>query len=450
MKQLLFLLVFAPVAAVAFAMAVTLVRRNPLVGLGSAGLIVLFLWHVPNPPAIVTLSGLAVYPADVITVVLFTVGLLEVAQLRVNLRGWILLWWLFGLLIVLAMLRGISAFGPASAVNEARSLLYFFFTMTWVLATQPSRLRLPVFSLVLGWALVLVALYNAVTHGIGYASSSVVLNGEMRTGRILISSQALVLLLCAGTVFLGTASPPGPARQRSVISAIVFLAVVVVTQHRSVWIATALAMAAVLVSSRRGRARSQIFVFLVVGTWFALLGWSFGFFESVSSELVDSALSTRTLDWRTNSWRSLVSQAFDNGLAVVIGGEPFGSGFFRRIGGRGWSTGAAHNWYVAVFLRLGLSGLIVLGVILGAAFVRSRSVSAEWMFSLVAVGVYGFTYTVEWFMAPWLGAAVAVALGGALQSGHVGRDHAKTAKVVIGEIPAPGADHERLRSRGVR
>jgi hypothetical protein len=449
MTQLLFLLVFAPVAAVVFALAVTLVRRNPLVGLGSVGLTVLLLWHVPNPPAIVTLFGLAVYPADAITLVFFTVGLLEVTQLRVNLRGWILLWWLFGLLIALSTLRGVAVFGQATAVNEARSLLYFFFTMTWVLATQPSRLRLPMFSLVLGWALVLVALYNAVTHGIGDANSGVFFDGQLRTGRILISGQALVLMLCAATVFLGKAGSR-ESRRRSVISATVFLAVVVAAQHRSVWIAAALAMTAVLVSSRRGRTSNQIFVLFIAGTWFALLGWSLGLLESVSTELVDSALSTKTLDWRTSSWRALVSQAFDNGLAVVIGGEPFGSGFGRTIGARGWATAAPHNWYVTIFLRLGISGLIVLGVMLGAAFVRSRSVSAEWMFSLVAVGVYGFAYTVDWYVAPWLGAAMAMALGGALQSSHNEGDQDETHKALIGKIAAPRAGTKRLPSRDLR
>ena len=448
MTSLMLLLVIAPVAALAFVMAVTLVRRNPLVGLGSAGLIVLLLWQVPHPPAIVTVFGLAVYPADVITLVLFSVGLLEVAQLRVNLRGWILLWWLFGLLIALSTFRGVAAFGPATAVNEARSLLYFFFTMTWVLATQPSRLRLPTFSLVLGWALVLVALTNAVTHGIGDASSSITVNGEMLSGRILVSGQALILLLCAGTVLLGTVDSRG-GRQRSVISATVFLAVAVVAQHRSVLIATALAMVAVLVSSRRRRARSQIFVFFVVGTLFTLLGWSFGFFGSVSSDLVDAVLSTKTLDWRTSSWQSLISQTLDRGLAVIIGGEPFGGGFFRQLG-RGWTSGAAHNWYVTIYLRLGIIGLTVLGVILAAAFVRSRSVSAEWMFSLAAVGVFGFGYTVGWYVAPWLGAALAVALGGALQSGQNGRDEDETHRVLAGKTAAPRAGANRLQSSEVR
>lgn len=402
------------IALLAFVMATIVVRRYPLVGLGSVGLMIIILWEVPHPPAIVTVSGLAVYPADVITLVLFAVGVLQASQLRANLKVWIVPWWSFGLLIAVSTLLGVAAFGPGTAVNEARPFLHFFFAMTWVLATRPDRLRLRRISLILGWALVLIALYHGVRYGVGNAVSVLDSRG---TGRILVSGQAMALLLCAGTVYLGSAGSR-EARRRSTFSSIVFLGVVVLAQHRSVWVATAFGTVAVLIWSARGRTRNQVAVLLLVGTWLALLGWSFGL-ESPDSGLFESASNAGTLNWRTSGWQSLVSQAFAQGPAVVIGGEPFGSGFLRQLNTGRWATTSPHNWYVTVFLRVGIIGLALLALMLISAVAKARAMRAEWTFLLVAVGAYGLFYMVDWYLAPWLGAAMIVSLGGLRQIDHL-------------------------------
>lgn len=409
-----------------FALLVGLVRRYPPAGIGLAALIVLPLWEVPHPPPLITPAGLAVSPIDVITLILFVVGLLEFTQLKANLQGWLVPWLFLGLLIGISLLRGTAAFGLGAATNEARGILWFYFAMTWALATRPDRLRLHKCSLVLGWALALVALYHAVRYGIGGPSTRVSFgDAGYRAGRVLISSQAVALLLCTGTVMFMRTSGSGKGRRRFAGSSLVFFGVVLISQHRSVWIAGILSMTAVLISAKEGRASSRAFVLLSVGASLAFVTWT------LRSSVVDSALNSDTLDWRADSWQALISNAIARGPLTVLVGEPFGSGFLRRTIGGGMTGVQAHNWYVELFLRLGIVGLMLIVWMLVSTVLKLRARSSEWVFVPVAVGVYASAYAVDWFLAPWLAAAVVVSL----RSGGVSPE---ASAPIQSELPSAG------------
>ena len=436
-------LVFSSVAALAalvgFALAVAWVRRSPPVGLWLIGLTLISLWEVPNPPAILQLSGISVYPSDVITTVFFVVGVLELTQLRVNLGGLFALWVLFGLLIAVSLLRGVGEFGPGTAFSESRTIVYFFFAMTWALALRPDRLKLHTFSLALGWALVLVCLYHGVRYGIGSAASSISLDdGVTQSGRPLSGSQTVALLLCAATAKCGS----GKVRsQFPAVSSLVFLGGLVLAQHRSVWTAGLLGVGAVAIWSGRSLARKRAIVPLIVGAWLLLFGWTSGILSG--SEYVESAADTGTFAWRTASWQELISRSISNGLAVVIGGQPFGTGNLRQLSTGAWTAVSAHNWYVEIFLRLGIVGVITLAAVLVVALAKSRTGPPLWTFIIAAVAGFGWAYSVEWHLAPWLGAAITMSLG-------YGRIAASTPKTVPLSTSVRVAEFERASaSRGV-
>lgn len=411
--DLAFLGIVALAMLAAFTLAVGLVRRYPPAGIGLAALVIIPLWEVPHPPPLITLAGLSVTSIDVITLILFVVGLLEFPQLRANLQGWSILWLFLGLLIVISLLRGAATFGLGSATNESRGLVWFYFAMTWALSVRPELLRLHKVSLVLGWALAVVAFYHGVRYGFGGPTTRVSfgVDGSDRPGRVLIAGQAAALLLCAGSLFLRT-SGAGKGQPRFVGSSLVFLGVVLLSQHRSVWTAGLVGLAAVLISARAGRAHGRALVLLAIGAWLVITGLTLW---GANSGFFVSALNSDTLEWRTSSWQALISDAIARGPSSVLTGEPFGSGFLRTIGAAGVTgvTGVqAHNWYVEIFLRLGIIGLGLIAWILTAAVVKSRARSTEWTFILVAVGVFASAYAVDWFLAPWLAAAMVVSLRG--------------------------------------
>lgn len=434
--------VVAVALLVPFVLAVALVRRYPPAGIGLTALIIIPLWEVPHPPPIITTGGLSITSTDVITLTLFVVGLLEYAQLRDNLQGWLIPWLLLGALIAVSLLRGAATFGLGSATNEGRAEVWFFFAMTWALSVRPERFRLRTASLAVGWALVLIALYHAVKYGIGGPTSRVVVgdDGSSRGGRVLIAGQAVALLLCAGTVFFGT-HRADKGHGRYTWSAMVFLGVVLISQHRSVWIAGFLGIIAVMISARGERAGGRAFTLVAVGAWVAFTGWVV---QNVGRGVVESALNTDTLDWRTTSWQTLTSQAIDRGPLTIATGEPFGGGFLRQIGPRATNvTGVqAHNWYVELFLRSGIFGLMVFAAILIAAVLKSRARSPEWTFTVVAIGIYASAYPVEWFLAPWFAAAIVVALRGSAFA-------PKVPEPVPVDGPAPPKDAQPLGSRSL-
>ncbi len=410
MTALIFLGIVAFATLVAFGLAVAWVRRYPPAGVGLICLVLLTLWELRRPVPIVTLSGLNVYAADLVVLVLGVAGALEVTQLRANLGGWLVPWALFGICIAVSLLVGITAFGPGSAVNAARSLLYFFGAMTWALAVRPDRLRLDTVSLFIGWALVLLALYHGVRFGFG--GPGTVISVEyfgVQNGRVLIAAQAMALLLCSATLLLGTTGSAKGRSQFSVFSSLVFGGVAVIAQHRSVWAAATLGVAAVWLWSPRRRARKKAFILLVLATWVGLIGWLSG--ALVGSDWFASVSSGDTYDWRTSSWQNLISQAIARGPFTVLFGDAFGSGaFLRQIPNGAWTTVSSHNWYVEIFVSLGVIGLVALFPMVVSALVKSRALPAIWTFLLAAVATYGWAYFVPWYLAPWLGAAITMSL----------------------------------------
>jgi hypothetical protein len=412
MAALVFSSFVALAALVGFALAVAWVRRSPPIGVALIGLILIPMWERPQfRSPIVTFAGSSLYIADVVALTLFVAGLLQVRQLRANLRGWFFPWALFGTMLAIALLRAVVASdGPASAINSGRWLLYFFWAMTWVFGVRPDRFRLHTISLVFGWALVLVAVYHGVRYGVGGSSSTLFIgDGIVRTGRVLIAPQSMALLLCAATVYLYRSDAVRSRPRFDAFSSLVFVLTVVIAQHRSVWAAGAAGMFAALLWSARTRARKQLLLQLAASAGILLLVGSSGLLST--STIAESASDTQTYDWRYSGWRVLISEAIARGPTSVIFGEPSAGTFFRRLGTGQETSVSAHNWYVDIFLYLGPIALLLVVAILVSALVTSREVSAAWTFVLAAVAAYGWAYSVEWFLAPWLGAAIVGSLG---------------------------------------
>ena len=67
--------------------------------------------------------------------------------------------------------------------------------------------------------------------------------------------------------------------------------------------------------------------------------------------------SGSTISWRYKSWNSLLMEPRSAGETLL--GKPYGSGFEKMVEGRTDNI-SPHNHYVYTFLRVGLTGLLVL------------------------------------------------------------------------------------------
>jgi hypothetical protein len=216
-------------------------------------------------------------------------------------------------------------------------------------------------------------------------------------------------LLCAATVFLDRSNAARSRPRFDAFSSITFVVTVVIAQHRSVWAAGVAGMFAALLWSSRTSARKQLLLQLTASAGILLLVGYSGLLST--STLAESASSTNTYQWRSDGWRVLISEAIARGPTSVIFGTPSAGTFSRRLSTGQDTSVSAHNWYLDIFLYLGPIALLLVVAMLVSALVTSREVSAAWTFVLAAVAAYGWAYSVEWILAPWLGAAVVGSLG---------------------------------------
>jgi hypothetical protein len=304
----------------------------------------------------VTMSSFRVSALDALCAILLGVGIFRALTLGVRsfARGLSLA--LFALLVV-HIARGTLDFSLHEAITTSRPWIYFTAPLVFA-ATAPKPWDRRVWKLIAstGIALALISIPYFLIDGLHTATQYVYRNGELTTARPIVAAGALVVLQAAILLpVLGW-----PSRRKSMAVASAMIVVVVLVQHRTVWVA-ALAMAAIgFVSWSRRRMRgAQSLVFGATGVIFLMLPvLVYGFLRS--GALVQSAVETThshsTLAWRTTSWQELI--ASHHSLSDVATGGPAGASWARQIAGSAVEL-SPHNAYVEAFLRFGLPGLVI-------------------------------------------------------------------------------------------
>lgn len=396
-------------AVCVFAILVAAVNRWPVVGGIGMAASVLTAWEVPQPPPLLNVGNNNIYGPDVLALAFLLIGIIHFRRCTHQFPLEVAALSIMGVLLISNFVRGTAINGLGSATNDFRSFFYPLTAWFWSLTfRQRPRAESPFFgarvALLLGWALTIVGMYHLARYGLGSVSGFVdPATGISQTSRILVAGQAITLVLCIVVVLFAI------VRRRNkfhAFSAIVFSLVVVFSLERSAWVA---GMAAAFVAFLLSPARKKTVTIVGVGAVamfvvFAVLVWR----DSIGSLLNDfsnAATSIGTYDGRTNSWTSLFSASLDRGPLDVVFGQPLGGGYGRYEGAGRWVDYAPHNWYLTVYLRMGLFGLLALIAMLVSAVVRivRRPVSIASAAVLTAVVVYGWTYSWSWYLMPFLG-----------------------------------------------
>jgi hypothetical protein len=384
-----------------FALLTVGLRRHPTLGVLFVAGSLLTLWEFPNPPPLATPLGLQIYLNDVMSGAMLIAALLNYRVLAERLGRSVFAWGAFGVAIAFSLARGVIEFGLAQSFNEARSVLWVYFAVSWALSVDWSRLDRRRMLMILGWALTAVAAFHGALYGIGNAASAIAVGETVQTGRPLVASQALALALCAVMLVLSGGKRSGLIQ----FSGLLFGAVAIVSQHRSVWVAGIVGLAAVMLFNRGWSSRLRAWgLSFLAGTMFLMLITS-GLLSELLDGLTSSATNSATLDARTTSWTQLIQQLIDEGPFAVLFGLPFGWGFTRIEPNGLTQTFSPHNWYVLLLLRVGVIGLISWCVVVVRGILLSRQHGSTGFFALIAISAYGFFYSVPWQIAPWLGLA---------------------------------------------
>lgn len=354
----------AAIAALALAEIAIFISRFSI--LGPWFIFLVFLWEalVMRLPKI-GLGFLNVYPQDLVFVILAGVGMVRLIM-RNKFTYVHILWLFLGFLMMISFARGVAIYGFEPAGVELREFFYFFAGALYFMnfPTSPYHLkRLALMWLYVAGALLLLALFRWAGGGTGLGMTQPLMETGHGGLRVLNAAQGLFLFQ-AFLISLFLKFVPDSSRLWRNFSG-VLLPVVVLLQHRTVWVVALIAT--LLAAFQQGKVRRRI-VYILAGA--VVAGAIFGLVvfgenmdkipDSLSASTAEAiGKSDSTFMWRVESWKALLAERNTFGYSDYLFGKPFGAGYVRKV----WDferTETPHNYYVQAFLRLGALGLIAL------------------------------------------------------------------------------------------
>jgi hypothetical protein len=277
-----------------------------------------------------------------------------------------------GLLLLWSIARGVDLYGLTAAVNPSRKLLGFIAAALYFSTVEPRQDLLD--RIVRFWLIAAAALsaLAVLRWGAGAIGVSGGILGSAREGlRAAIPSDPALLVGQAALLSVPLLRHRSAGLLR--YAAPLFLLVAILLQHRTVWVVVAAGL--LLVLFRQGtlgiRAVAMLTVGLAVvaGVLFFALNVSG---DPVVEELADSATRTDTFEWRVGGWEALLRDSGPETLEETVAGRPFGTGWERRFDGIVVNT-SPHNFYLEVYLRLGVAGITLLLALYAVCLPQRRS-----------------------------------------------------------------------------
>ena len=353
------------VAALGVALTEVLLRRADI-GAGLVlGLTVLNAVLLDQVPALTLPGGMRLQVYDVVFALLLGAGTLRLLRVR-RFTGFQRCLVLLGLLLLLSLARGATAFGIERSVAESRLYLPFVSAAIYFATFPPSNalndrigklwlaMSVPMMVLVcLRW----LAVFGGIDVGVPAA----------RFG----ADAALKVIDGPYTFFLANAVvltvPYWPlrgsrARRLTVLGAVLLLFVLLLNR-RTVWLALLAGVAVVMLRKRRLGPRAAMLVATAALVTVALY---LAFPEAGppgTEPVAQPATGTDTLDWRIQGWSFLYARWSMDPVHWFVG-QPFGSGFTRTVLGSEL-LGEPHNFYFSTLLRMGLLGVLSLIALTG-------------------------------------------------------------------------------------
>jgi O-antigen ligase len=289
------------------------------------------------------------------------------------------------------------------------------------------RRDLQTWCLVSGLGLSVVALLHIRSRGLGAVDQLILVNGESISSRPLTSTQGLILGM-VGLAWLLT------HRSRTArLLGLCFVAIAVICQNRSDWASLLVAAAALLLLVPGIRRR--VVGYAVMVAMALAIAYTAGLLDPLISRFSLAYHSRGTFVDRQFAWRYLISQQNAQGPTSVLIGQPYGTGFARRVPGGSIETFAPHNWYVLLYLRIGLvgAGLVTFALLRGfwTNVVRRDPLGVAWAAGLMT---YCFAYNLQFYVAPILAVALTARAAAAPEPEVVEQD-----APVVARVPATAA-----------
>lgn len=373
-------------AALVITYATVVVVRWPLAGLWMLAAASGLSTHgIPGP---VTLGSVQLHALDAVAVVLTLATIHKLLNShRLNRSVWILT-----ALMAAAVIRGASTYSVETAFNAGRLLAYVIIATAFTAAVLGPNAWELIQQLWRWWAIVLmvVAGVYVVRNGLGTYGTYRLGSGD----RALTGAEALIV----GQAAAMTAVKARADRDRLFVLAA--LAVVLISQQRTAWAATAATMLVVAVrtpttrQNRRAVKRVRaLLIAAVVASAGLLVVNPGGFRESVSFATDSVSVESGTLGWRIDGWSQLLDEFSGSGSMTILFGQPAGVGFVRVLRDVDIAV-SPHNMYLTVLISLGVIGLAAMVILVRTALRRARRISPVLVAILCGLAAFSIGYQV--------------------------------------------------------
>lgn len=290
-------------------------------------------------------------------------------------------WVALSTLVGCSLIFGLLAYGSKAGV-EARPTVYFIVAGFYFACFHYARedlLRLGRMFQWLAWAVAFVVAYRWLGLKLGFVSAQLVYTAGASSEFRVVGSDPTFLLAVAGCAHV--VSWLGTSRMRSLLSAVVMLGLVLLLQHRSVWVATIGALIVIAWMNRpavRKKAlpiSALLLVGLVSAVFLVLLNPDSRIAETLSRSVLSVTEARGTHVDRLSGWIELLHGYVNGGPRVWLLGHTFGSGYERWVLGQ-LREFSPHNFYVQLLLRVGALGVVLFIWVLIALHRRVLHVAA--------------------------------------------------------------------------
>lgn len=351
------------------------------------------------PTLVATRSGMNFFPEDLFTVVALGAALARIGKWRLHGASRAAAT-TFAVLVGVGVLSWVSSYDLQTGVNSWRNKALAVALLAYA-TTRPRRWSWRDLRTIVVVPSVLAALASGIgllVSGIGSSSETINVDGVIEGGRPIAASGALLMLV-------GLWMAAFSVRRASVRHLLVLLlgGMVLLTQHRSVWVAAILSVVAwwtlPRVHLRRGSQPSGVartLVVLTAGTLTVLVGASL-------ASLGQSARDGRTWSWRVERWGD--SMSISRSSIEWLVGATFGptpASLPTRF------LTSAHSEYVDGIESVGLVGAAAILALLLAAR-RGRVASSPAPIGLVLCFAF-LGFGVAYQLPPWAWVVIGVLL----------------------------------------
>lgn len=322
----------------------------------------------------------------------------------------------FTTLLLFNMIQGLSDFGLTSEwFGDVRTLLRFWGAMIWgkcFFNVAYAKKYMRMLDIVMTIIVIITFVLWGLDLGLGFhplpSQYYATLSDGGSTMRFIQSYEVFGITLYALYLARKSISYKGLLD----IKAIVYLGIVVLFQHRSIWMAMALGIIVIIWSeftTNKCRAKLLMQIIAVVVGSAAFMMFSQGdlasniskswevFMKLITGKKVENSTATT----RTQVWNATLEDL--NGISLIAG-RPFGYGYAKSIG---WQT-SPHSGYVRFLARTGYCGFISFLLIGIGALIRTIK-KFQYIPEFVAC-VIGFMYGYDgtWLCGLIIGIALSI------------------------------------------